>query len=313
MSGDVARLYNVNEGWEKVLARYLLHRRADGLAERTLKDYTIHISRFFSKYPQALETPEQVREYVLQYMAKDRSPAYHNITLRYLRVFFKWTVRQGVLYANPTDGIKLRKAQPRIVNHGKDIIRALIDQPDRTTFVGLRDYALILLTMDSGIRPGESLQLQVEDINIPGSYVTVRAEVSKTREPRTMPLSAPTTKAIIQLIAVRPSDWEGAPLFCTCSGTPLVLQSWRYRLKTYGGKIGVNIRPYDLRHEFAMEYLRNGGNVFGLQKSMGHSDIATTRRYVEYTMSDLRAAHAKASPVSNLLPSRKRLTRLQAP
>jgi site-specific recombinase XerD len=68
----------------------------------------------------------------------------------------------------------------------------------------------------------------------------------------------------------------------------------------YSKRIGIKVRPYDLRHSFALNFLRNGGNVFALQKLMGHSTLDMTKRYLALTQGDLQEQHAKASPVNML-------------
>lgn len=67
------------------------------------------------------------------------------------------------------------------------------------------------------------------------------------------------------------------------------------------------IRPYDLRHTFALEYIRNGANALILQKTLGHSDLSMTKRYVALTNNDLKKEHGLASPIHKLLPETKRL------
>jgi site-specific recombinase XerD len=67
-----------------------------------------------------------------------------------------------------------------------------------------------------------------------------------------------------------------------------------------------------LRHAFALGFLRNEGNIFALQRIMGHSSLEMTRRYLALTDQDLKEAHAKASPLNNLMgmTSRGRLRKV---
>jgi len=312
MSGNVARLFHTEETWQQTVERYILTRKADGLAPRTIQDYQYHLGRFFTAHPDGL-SPDKAKRCVLEYMSIERSPGYHNIVLKHLKCFFRWIVNEGILYSNPCNGIRSRKAQPRIAQHSTDVVKALLALPDQSTYTGLRNYALLLLSLDTGIRPREALSLRVEDVSIPARVVVVRAETAKTREERTMPICDQTTQAVAKLASVRPVEWRNAPLFCSRDGQTLRVNSWYHSVKAYGRKIGVDITPYSLRHLFALYFLRNNGNVFALQRIMGHSDLSTTKIYVALAQSDLKEQHDQASPVSNLLPRRKRLTRLQAP
>lgn len=306
MSGNVARLFNTEETWQQVVERYVLTRRADGLAPRTVKDYRYHLTRFFTAYPEGLN-PDKAKLCVLEYMSLERSPGYHNMVLKYLKCFFRWTVNEGILYSNPCSGIRSRKAQPKIARHSPDIVKALLALPDQKTYTGLRDYALLLLSLDTGIRPREALSLHVEDVSIPGRVVVVRAETAKTREQRSLPISDQTAQAIMKLISIRPKEWRNAPLFCSRDGQPLRVNSWYHTVKAYGRKIRVDITPYSLRHLFALYFLRNNGNTFALQRIMGHDNLDTTKIYIALAQSDLEEQHELASPVKALLPKRQRL------
>ncbi len=78
----------------------------------------------------------------------------------------------------------------------------------------------------------------------------------------------------------------------------------------YGEAIGVRIRPYDLRHLFALSYLRNGATAFHVQKMLGHEGLEMTRRYIALSDGDQKQMHAKASPVENLHPTGVRVRKV---
>lgn len=110
--------------------------------------------------------------------------------------------------------------------------------------------------------------------------------------------------------AYRPSAMESRyAAFCDQGGPPLKKDSWNDRLETYSRQIGFKIRPYDLRHEFAVSFLRSGGNVFGLQRILGHVNMDTTRRYVALAQSDIKEQHDSASPLRALGLARERVSR----
>jgi integrase len=71
-------------------------------------------------------------------------------------------------------------------------------------------------------------------------------------------------------------------------------------------RLGLKIRPYDLRHAFALHYLRNGGHALAMQRTLAHTDPTTTKRYVALTQHDLRKQHTLASPLNAPMPQRAR-------
>lgn len=103
-------------------------------------------------------------------------PATYNLRLTYLRGFFGWCVDERLLTENPMRGFRVRKTDRRDVDIDPEILARLVEAPDRTTYVGARDYALILLCLDTGIRPKEAFSLTLDDIHLPALEVYVRPE-----------------------------------------------------------------------------------------------------------------------------------------
>ncbi len=313
MGKVVALKKTVPATWQDALQQFLWFKNAQGLSDTTIADYRKHVSLFFKRHPEAYN-PANLKAAVLSYMADNVKPATFNLRLTYLGAFFDWAVREGIFPENPLKGIKRRKADPRIVQLDVETLRELLKLPDTNTFAGLRDYALILLTLDTGIRPKEAFALTPGDINFRSLEVYVRAENAKTRVARSLPISPQTANALRELLSSRHPAWsEKTPVFCTADGTPMTSLVWNDRMRAYTKKLGVKVRPYDLRHCFALYYLRNGGNALALQRTMGHSDLAMTKRYVALTQSDIREQHEIASPLNAILPQRHRVRARRTP
>ena len=300
----------IQASWQDALQNFLYWKQAQGLASRTLDDYRTHVTQFFTRYPQAYQE-ENLEKDIFEYMAQPVKPATFNIRLVYLKAFFSWCVDENIFSANPLGAFKRKKDQGRIVNIDPDIIKKLISLPDRSTFSGLRDYGLIILTMDTGIRPSEALSLLKTDINPKYNNILIRSEIAKARVSRTLPVSPITLNAIRDLVSARPDSWgENIPIFSSCEGKKMSAMSWQHRFVNYNKKLGVKIRPYDLRHEFALIYLLNGGNQFSLMQTMGHTTAEMTRRYVSMTDSNLQEIHQTASPLNSLITTHKRIRKI---
>jgi len=283
---------------EDIVPQFILFKQASGLSERTLRDYKQLLKLFFLRYPDALEFP---RERTLELLSTCKSPCYYNNCFANIKVFWDWVQAEGFFKGNrhPLDGLKKRKSGGRIVQLSEKDIASLLSQPDRNVYTGLRDYTLICLSIDTGIRPGEALQLLPEDLSHEKREILIRAEVAKTRLPRVLPLSSPSVQTIQKLLTVRP--WKNAPIFATETGKPFNVQSWSRRVKAYGKKCGLNITAYHLRHASALLLLRRGADAFTVQAMLGHSTLQMTKHYLALTLEDTRKGHTQAGVMLSIL------------
>jgi len=296
-----------------LLEEFLFTKQADGISERTLKDYRYHVTAFLKfiggdKKPVDYET---IRQGVIRYFSQPSSSGYRNIKLRNLKVFFNWCVREGYLPANPVEGIKKAKEDFSNIRHAPlEDLHKLLKQPDQHTYTGLRDYCLMLVQLDTGARPSELFQVKPSDLNLTAREIYIRPEVAKTRVGRTLILSVFTTQALMRFLKVRPQWWgSDVPIFATETGKPLDRYQWAYRVRKYCQQAGVKVTPYGLRHSFAIEFLKAGGDPFSLQRLLGHTDLTMTRRYIRLSQDDIKQAHEKASPVQKLQNMSKRAPR----
>jgi len=283
---------------EDILPSFILYKQAEGLADRTILDYRQRLGFFFLRFPDALDFP---RERTLAFLSSYRNPSTYNIYFAYLKVFWDWVQAEGYFKGDrhPLDGLKKRKPGGRIVQLSENDIARLLAQPDKSRYTGLRDYCLICLQIDTGIRPGEALQLMPEDFSHEKKEIIVRAEIAKTRVSRVLPLSDPTVQNILKLLVVRP--WKIAPIFSTETGTPFNVQSWSRRLNAYGKKCGLNITAYHLRHASALLLLRRGADAFTVQALLGHSTLQMTKHYLALTSEDIRKGHHNAGVMLSVL------------
>ncbi len=270
-------------------------KQVESLRPRTLKDYRYHINRFFNGVN--LEDWESIQKKVGEYFTENIAPATFNIRRKYLKSFFSYLVEQGALPQNPIS-FKIRKDEGKARALPQGVIEEFLKLPNKKTFTGLRDYALILFTLDTGIRPGEAFKLLPENFNLEGREVIMLPGVAKTKVQRTLPLSPLTCLWIKKLLSVRPNSWgESVPVFCSQDGKPMLTSSWGHRLNKYSKKLGYKVTPYDLRHTFALYSLREGMNPFALQRILGHTDLTMTKRYLSLNQEDLKREHEKSSPL----------------
>ncbi|MEA4924200.1 MAG: site-specific integrase [Syntrophomonadaceae bacterium] len=286
--GLKANITPTNKSLSKMIEQFIAFKRAQGLAERTLEDYNNNLEAF--KKCANNDTLDNLEETCLIFFTRfnNSAPATYNIPYKNLNCFFNWLISQEYLEYNPLKriGLKIRKEESRIRHHESDNLRKLLDSIDLSTYTGLRDYALILLTLDTEIRPSEAFGLKNEAIDFQHNKVQIKREISKTRTSRMLPLSSQVTSILEKFISIKPPGFEEY-LFMSCDGNPMNKNSWAKRLYLYCEKAKIpSISPYSLRHCFAIYFLRAGGHVFALQYEMGHSDLSTTRKYINLAQKD---------------------------
>ena len=155
-----------------------------------------------------------------------------------------------------------------------------------------RDKAIIFILLDTGIRLGELSRLTLADIDMDNARLrVVPYRTGKKSRPRDIPFGRATKKQLWRYITDTKPDAK-APLF------GLSLEGVQSLFSRLGQRSGVNgVHAHRFRHTFAIEYLRNGGDIFTLQYILGHSDLAMCQRYLAIAKADVQNAHAKASPV----------------
>lgn len=163
----------------------------------------------------------------------------------------------------------------------------------------LRNKAFFLLAYDSGLRLAEVCALRIQDIDTVTGRITV--EHGKGGKYRVSFISSVTLKAVRRYLAKRPVWKEWEPLFLSDSGTFLTeqgMQAIRYRAE---GKCGIKLGGFHaLRRGFAKEFLKNGGDLFTLQSLLGHSEVETTRGYVQMEPEELQEIYVKNSPLDRI-------------
>jgi site-specific recombinase XerD len=174
---------------------------------------------------------------------------------------------------------------------------------DTTTYVGQRDYTITLLLLDSGLRVSELCELKMEDVRLEEGLLKV---LGKGNKERLIPVGRQVQKLMWHYIGrFRPSPAmpRVSNVFLTDDGYPLCKDRVEKLLTRYGklaGLTGVRCSPHTFRHTAAVSFLRNGGDVFSLQRLLGHSSLEMTRRYCQLADIDVQKAHMRASPVDNL-------------
>ena len=249
--------------------------------------------------------PPHLRDFLSYLRQRGQSSQTVSRTFGALRCAFRFWRREGIVAANPMDLVERPRRERHLIRPlSPDQAAKLIDQPDTSTFAGIRDRAMIMLMLDSGLRVSEVITLEAERIDWMSCSLTV---MGKGRKERTVPFSAKTCQALLEYSRLRAQKGVQVPeFFVGRTRKPIERTKVRRLIVQYGKKAkieGVRMSPHTLRHTFAVFYIRNGGDSFSLQEILGHSTLEMTKQYVNLGRRDVAEQHKKFSPMETLLGS----------
>ena len=222
---------------------------------------------------------------------------YHLIALR---SFLKYCSKRDITTL-PPEKIELAKTtrkQVTFLDH--DEIKRLLNQPDCTTLIGLRDKSIIELLFCSGLRVSELVNLNKDNINLKRREFMVRGKGQKDRP---IFISQEATSSIAEYLESRKDNLQ--PLFLRYSGQQEIKQDGEHQrlsvrsiqrlIARYARLAGItkHVSPHTLRHSFATDLLMNGADLRSVQAMLGHSNISTTQIYTHVTDPHLKSVHEK--------------------
>ena len=219
-----------------------------------------------------------------------------------IRSFGRWLERRGIVDENPAARIPTPRAEKRLPRHlSVDEAFALVEAPDGSSLRGKRDRAILELLYATGIRVGELVGLDLEDLDLAGETVRV---LGKGRKERIVPFGTKARHALTAWLPMSASIRRPAgggttdPLFLNLRGGRLADRSVRRILDGYVRKVALERKasPHVLRHSFATHMLNAGADLRTIQELLGHASLSTTQRYTHVGIDQLMAVYDRCHP-----------------
>lgn len=308
---------------ERLIAGYQLCASTEGKSPRSTEAVTNSVKyfqKFLATHSESVALVEVTRYEIrgfIGYLQQARCYASHRFTpvqekhlsghtincyARSLRIFYSWLVSEEIITTNPFNGVKVPPPPVKVIpTFTGSQIQQLLKAVNKKTATGYRDFAIILTFLDTGIRLSELCSMTIENLHLEDGFGTVRGKGNKER---TFPFGKQLQRVLWSYIErYRPEPANPKCTFFYRDGKPFKGRMVETMMKRYGQKAqltGVRCSPHTLRHTAAISFLRNGGDLFSLQRILGHSSLEMTRRYCAVTDIDVKRMHATASPVDNL-------------
>jgi integrase/recombinase XerC len=221
-----------------------------------------------------------------------------------VRVFTAWLARTG---RSPSDvggslrSPKARQTLPPVLrqDEARDLIAVAARLADDGSPVGVRDTAMLELLYATGVRVGELVALDLDDLDRSRHVVRV---LGKGRKERTVPYGHPAARALgLWLDRGRPSlvvPGAGAALFLGARGARIDQRAVRTMVHRRIAEVpgAPDIGPHGLRHSAATHLLEGGADLRSVQELLGHASLATTQLYTHVSTDRLRQAYRQAHP-----------------
>lgn len=318
---------NIYPTLEIVKEGYLLHKSASGRSEYTLRNIRIQLTRhnkYFGNNRVSDVTSADLddffnflrNEYTPRSFSKSKRLAPKTLRNAWsiIRAFWNWaSVEFGIDNPFKVDPIKAHSKPIRPLSRAE--IDRILETCEYSATASTkirsgyrykrgtyrRDKAIILLFVDTGIRVSELCNANLCDLALENGRLLVNGKGNKQRY---VYFGRVAGKALWAYISQRYPDNKPdqlEPLFVQRDGFHRVNRhSIRLLLRRLGEKAGVdNVHPHRFRHTFAIEFIRNGGDVFTLQQLLGHSSLEMVKRYLQLAQVDFERIHRKASPADN--------------
>ena len=220
--------------------------------------------------------------------------------VRSIRSFWSWLKRENFLTDNPFEQVKPPATTEKIVDPlTPEDITSLLKVIPKREFKGYRDICVILTMYGTGTRISETLALHMGDINFNSGQIKL---VGKRKKERSVFMSASVFKALYKYHSQQRLDVPSNYFFVHKDGRPLTRSYFEHKMTLYVAKSGITkiCTPHILRYSFAIQFLRGCGDIFVLQKILGHSTLEMTRRYLKITNTDVEVKMREYSPAEQL-------------
>jgi integrase/recombinase XerC len=295
---------------DEALADFLRHLGLEkNSSAYTVKSYREDLSQalgfFRDKIGAATISPDRVStRHVRAYLAWLSEQGYARTTsarrLAALRSWFRFLCRQGKLSANPCDGVRGPRQEKKLPHFltSADVAR-LLAAPQGNDPLLNRNRAILETLYSAGLRVGELVGVNLDDLDLEGGAVTVRG---KGRKERLAMLGTPAIEAIRQWLDVRDAFAALQPrqpaVFLNQRGGRLTTRSVGRMLEKRLAEAGLDPRtsPHTLRHSFATHLLDAGADIRGVQELLGHKSLTTTQIYTHVSTQRLQDSYQKAHP-----------------
>ena len=269
---------------------FLDAKQIEGCSERTIQYYRVTVEHLLSQIETNIRkiTTEEMRDYLSDYQKRNNCS---NVTVdnvrRNISSFFSWLEEEDYILKSPMKRIhKIRT---------KTVVKSTISDEGierlRDHCKEIRDLAIIDLLYSTGIRVGELVNLNIDDIDLEGRECVVYGKGDKERR---VYFDAKAKVHLKEYIETRKDDNKALFVTLDAPHDRLKISGVEIRLRNLGRELNLErIHPHKFRRSMATRAIDKGMPIEQVQKILGHSQIDTTMQYAMVNQSNVKTAHQK--------------------
>lgn len=290
----------------ELVDRFLVHLAVErGASPHTVRAYAADLARYLEWAERAGIDPirlshRQMRRYLAELDAAGYARRTIARRLSSVRSLFAFLVAEGLAPSDPSSVLvtpKIPARLPKIIP--SDVVSAMLEAPDPSTPIGMRDRAVLELLYATGARGSEVSSLTLERLDLAQGQVRVMGKGSKER---IVPLHHKATDTLrTYLRDARPALASATPedaVFLSTRGRPLSADAIRRIFNAALTQTGaaLSLSPHAMRHTFATHLLEAGADLRTVQELLGHVALSTTQIYTHLSVGRLKDVHRGAHP-----------------
>ncbi len=290
------------------IAKYLAELARRGASKHTLRSYGSDLDQFITYFePPGTTAPEidrldlpLLREWMAGLYDQGLTVVSIRRKLAAVRAMFKFLLQEGIVEKNLASRLRTPKVRPRLpdvmseekTNNLLDAVEAgkIVEKPSKE-----RDMACLELLYGCGIRVGELVGINLEDIDLRAGWLRVRGKGNKERQ---VPIGERAVAAVERYLNNRSAASSERALFLNSRGARINDRQVRRLVKLYAILVtgDSTVHPHSFRHAYATHLLSDGADLRAIQELLGHARLSTTQKYTQVSLKDLQAVYDRAHP-----------------
>lgn len=298
------------KSFEDGFEEFLRHCSVRDYAESTIQNYKMAVAQFNRFYradkPLNEITSDTIEDFIY-YLRQNTGMSNVSLTIRLknVKALFNYFYRKG--YMNQIEFPHLRCEKKVKETYTDEELKLLLKKPKVKTckFTEYRNRVIVNHLLSTGNRRGTLINVKISDIDFESSVI--KLEKTKNKRQQYIPLSVTLSNILKDYLKHRGGNIDDY-LFCDAYGRKLDVQNLRTSLNRYHKERDVKKTSIHLyRHTFAKKWILAGGDVFRLQKILGHSSLAVVKEYVEMFGNDLQQDFDKFNALEQVQQNEKRI------